>query len=160
MRIFLIFGLVLSLGACSGGGSGSGISSLNPFNWFGGGARRAEQRASLQPGGGFANPADPRPLVDQVTRVTAERTTGGLIVTATGVPSTQGWYEAELVRVPTEDASEAVFQFHAWPPLRATRVGPDRSREIVAGQFLTQGEAAGIRVIRIIGARNNATMQR
>lgn len=156
-----MIGLVLSLAGCSGGGSGgSGISSLNPFNWFGGGARRAEQRSSLQPSGGFVNPADPRPLVDQVTRVTAERTTGGLIVTATALPSSQGWYEAELVRVPTEDASEAVYEFHAWPPLRQTRVGPVRSREIVAGDFLTANEAAGIRVIRIIGARNNATMRR
>ncbi len=154
MRKFLLIGLMSGLAACSGGSAS--VSSLNPFTWGSG-----RSGTEIAPRGGYdVASRDLRPFVDQVTRLSVERTPNGLIITATGVPPTQGWYFAELVPVPTEDASTAAYQFKVTQPLGTTGVGPVRSRQITAGAFLTNLEAAGIRTITVQAARNSQSVRR
>ena len=64
-------------------------SKLNPFNWFG--KSKSEQVQVVE-----AVPGDPRPLVQQVTALEVARQPGGAIIHATGLPPTQGWWEAAL----------------------------------------------------------------
>lgn len=161
MRHLTVLILVLSLTACSGGGSGSAgsVGSLNPFNWFGGGkgARTAETGQSLIPQRRNAPGADTRGLIEQITTLTVGRATGGKIVRATGLPPSQGYYDAELVTVESQKPGELVFEFRINAPLRAPRTGTPFSRDITAATFLTPHDLAGIRVIRVIAARNNRT---
>ena len=159
MRIFLVIGLVLSVSACSGGSSGS-ASSFNPFNWFDGNSRADERRSSLEPRRGYGAEQDYRQLADQVTDLVVERSPVGIIITATALMPTQGWFNAKLVRVEEENAEEAIFAFRVEAPIGAKPVGPARSREITAGAFLSNQDAAGLRNIRVVGARNSLTARR
>ena len=159
VRKLLMIGLVLSLAGCSGGGSAWG-GRLNPFNWFGGGSSVDERRTALTPRGGYGAEAEYRQLADQITELSVERGAVGIIVAATALMPTQGWFNAELVRIDTEDENEAVFEFRVEGPLAAKAVGPARSREITAGAFLTTQDAAGLRTIRVVGARNTRSVRR
>lgn len=174
MRQITVLILILTLSACSGGGSGFGsggsggsgsagsagsIGSLNPFTWFGGGRRSRERGAnqSLIPRDADTPDADNRRLVDQVTSFTTERTPGGVIARATGLPESQGYYDAELVSVQSQNAGELVYEFKIRAPYPAPRVGTPFSREVVAAVFVTAHELANIRVIRINATRNSRT---
>jgi hypothetical protein len=129
-------------------------SRLNPFNWFG---RSQEQRAVAQ---AAALVDGGRVQVDQVTALTVEPTTGGAIVRAVGVPETQGWYKAELIREEGAKEGEAVFRFVVKKPQVDTRSGTPMSREITAATFLTNFQLEGIRQITVTGARNARSTRR
>jgi hypothetical protein len=138
-------------------------SNLNPVNWFGGDQPGQEtvRLAEVQEA-----PADPRPLIDQVTALSAERVPGGILLTAVGLPPTQGWFAAELVpeqvgiddRPLVEDGVLAL-RFVAVPPPAPGRVGPERSRQITAGLFLSSDTVAGARSILVRGDRANRSVR-
>ncbi|HMO07469.1 MAG TPA: hypothetical protein PKD10_07440 [Paracoccaceae bacterium] len=141
--------LVLALPACGG----LRDSRLNPFNWFG----RAE-RAQPVPAAPQA-PVDQRLLVAEVTGLTIDRTPGGAIVRATGLPPRQGFWDAELVARPIEDGV-LVFDFRVFPPIEDTSVSTQRSREIVVATFLTDIRLAQVRQITVQGERSARTTRR
>ena len=164
MRLFAALGLVLTLAACSGGGSGSSgsIGSLNPFTWFGAGKAAPSDTAvrSLAPRRGYIRVIDTRPLIDQITGLSVDRTPGGVIVRATGLPPSQGYYNADLVQVASPNAGELAFEFRISPPPQAPRIGTVWSREIVTGTFLSDARLTGIRRFRVSAARNERTVRR
>jgi hypothetical protein len=133
-------------------------SRINPFNWFGGGK---DTETTLTPND--AGPVeDGRPLIDQVTSVRLDRAPGGAIITATGLPPTQGYYVAALLE-PAEGQGEEgvlVFNFRALPPPDQRRVSTERSREITVGEFISDQTLANTRAIRIQGSRNARTVSR
>jgi hypothetical protein len=129
-------------------------SRFNPFNWFG---RSQEQRAVAQ---AAAQVDGGRVQVDQVTELFVEPTSGGAIVRAKGLPPTQGWYKAELIREETDKEGEAVFRFVVKQPQGAPRVGAPVSREITVATFLTDFQLEGIRQITVTGARNARSTRR
>ena len=165
MRIVLALILVTTVAACSGGGgtgSASSVSSLNPFNWFGGGNATpgADDRAlSLAPARGYAQAVDTRPLISQITALSADKTASGVIIRATGLAPAQGYHSAGLVAVASPNARELVFEFRARPPQRTARIGPVRLRELVAGVHLTRAQLVGIRTVRIIAGQNSRTVR-
>lgn len=127
-------------------------SNLNPFNWFGGGD---EAEVVIAPDG---LPVDPRPLIDQVTAAVVERAPGGVILRATGLPPTLGYWNADLVPVdidlrPDENGVLAL-DFRALPPAAPQPAGAPAAREIVAGYFLTTQTLRGVRTISVRGERN------
>ena len=150
LRTITALGLAAAVTGC-----GLAQSRLNPFTWFGGRDTIAvdERRPVTE-----AAPLileDPRPLVDQVTSMAVERTAGGAIVRAEGLPLRQGTYQVDLV---PEDGGAAVdgvlvLSFRAVPDPVAPG-GTVRSRLVVGGAFLTDGELAGVRSIRVQAARN------
>ncbi len=146
-RILLMFVLIASISACGRGGP-NGLSLF-------GGSRAADTE--------IANPEqDPRPLIDQILDLKLERVPGGAIVRARGLPPTQGYFDADLLvlngGVPVNGV--LTFQFRAAAPLSPARAGTPLSREIIVGTFLTDQSLAGIRSIRVSGARNALAVRR
>ena len=150
LRTVAALGLALAVTGC-----GIAQSRLNPFNWFGGRETVVVDQQRPATEGAPLIFDDPRPLVDQVTSVSVERTAGGSIVTAEGLPVRQGSYSVDLVPenggVPVDGVY--VLSFRAVPdPVRPQ--GTPRSRAVVGGAFVTDGTLAGVRSIRVQAARN------
>jgi hypothetical protein len=139
--------VVLGLTGCA--------SRLNPMNWFG---RDREERVQISET--VAAPVDDRQLVTEVISLSVDPLPGGAIVRAMGLPPRQGYWEADLVEVGRE-GGEIVFEFRVYRPVDAnTRVGTQRSREILAGTSLTTQDLAGIRQIVVIAQQNRRSVSR
>ena len=142
----LLFAAVTGLTGCSGFRE----SNWNPTNWFGG--RNQPEMVSAE-----APPADTRPLVAQVTALAVNRNSQGVIVNATGLPPTQGWWDASLVPASRDEPVDGVmtFDFVVLPPPAAQRTSTPQSREVTAGAFLSNIKLQQIRTIVVRGATNS-----
>jgi len=150
--------LILTLAGCSGGGGS--IGSLNPLGWFKGGQQAAQQdpnKRPLEPRQGYNYVTDTRGLAPQVNTASVERSTGGVIVRATGVMPAQGFYDAGLVPVASSNRGELAFEFRVRPPKGATQIGSEATRQITVAIFLTKFDLAGVRTIRVISSGNSRT---
>ena len=168
MRRSFLTGMAASLLLTACGGSvGSG---LNPFNWFGRSRSEPVDAGPQNPlipkrGGLFARRPDAPYTglpVDTIAELRVERVAGGAIIHAKGIAATQGSHNARLVE-DKDDGADNVLTY----TLRAERsglrelVGPAQGREVVAAKALTDSDLAGIRTIRVKGARNaRATSRR
>jgi len=151
MRIALpaaLTAVLLVAGCGQGGGSG-----WNPINWFQSGPRVETMEAAPPVAG------DPRPRVDQVLSMSIDPMVGGVIVRATGLPPTQGWWEAELVRADDEEG-RIIFDFLLIPPLTPQRVSTQPSREITAGAFVSNRDLERSREIVVRGDRTSRSSRR
>lgn len=130
-------------------------SRVNPFNWFG----SAEVEKDLAPESGEF---DGRPLVNQVVSMKIDRAPGGAIVTAIGLPPTQGYWEAELVAENDGYAEDGVltYQFRIWPPAYVSAQGTQQSRELSAGIFVSDQSLQGVSRIVVLGAQNSMSSRR
>ncbi len=128
-------------------------SRLNPMNWFG----RSQPAAQVQVA---AAPTDPRALVDQVLSMTVESYPGGAIVRATGLPPTQGYWQAELVARPLDENGVLVLDFRVFPPIAAAGVINQQSREITVAYNLSDIKLQGISEIVVQGAGNARSSRR
>jgi hypothetical protein len=149
--------LTLTLCAALAGCGDSGSSNLNPFNWFGGGS---EAEITVTPEG---VPIDPRPLIDQVTNVVVERVPGGVIVRATGVPPTLGYWSADLVPADPDlrpdENGVVTLDFRALPPVTPQPAGSPSARQIVTGVFLSEQTLRGVRSIAVLAERNTRSVR-
>ncbi|MEE9428140.1 MAG: hypothetical protein V3V25_08345 [Paracoccaceae bacterium] len=162
MRIFLGIGLCITLAACSGGGSSGSagsVSSLNPFNWFQGNRSTQSNVKSLAPRRGYGFVVDTRPLVDQITGVSIDKTATGAIIRVTALTPAQGFHSAGLIIVGPQQTGQVTLQFRARPPVSPTAVGPVHLRELVVGKSLSRAQLLGIRRINIIAQRNSRTVR-
>lgn len=118
---------------------------------------------TIEPEGGYpAALVDERPLAAQVVDLEIEATAGGIIVTATALPPTQGYWNAALLPdetdgVPTDTIR---FDFRLRPPFSASAAGSVPSREVTAGAFVSAAELRGIRQITVTGAQNSLSRSR
>lgn len=129
-------------------------SRLNPFNWFG---RDKSETIAVAP---QAATIDGRQLVDQVTELAVDATPNGAIIRAVGVPQIQGFWDAELVRVETQDPSLVVYEFRVVPPFQRRAQGTVGSREIIAAASLSNIALQGVRSISVVGLRNKRSVRR
>ncbi len=127
-------------------------SRLNPFNWFGRSERTAAVPAAAVRDGG-------RIPVAQVTELFVEPATGGAIIRAKGVPPTQGWYSAELLREETAGEGEIVFRFVLKEPREAVP-GTPLSREVTVATFVNDFQLDGVRTITVTGTENGRSVRR
>lgn len=139
-------------------------SRLNPFNWFG---QSRSEEPTLAPAEGYQANVDTRPVVDQVTALQVDRVPGGALVTATGLPQTQGHWAAALIAEatgpsgrPLRDGATLGFEFRVAPPETPTRSGPPQSRELTATVYLTDQDLTGVRTITVKGLRNQRSARR
>lgn len=139
-------------------------SRLNPFNWFGG---SEEGTATLTPKQGYGtDPNDFRIPVATVTRFEIAPAHGGAILTAVGLPPTQGWWDTELVAENDGQPVDGVlsFRFLIAEPLRGTaaarRVSTPQSREVTAATFLSNQKLAGVTQIVVTGTGNSRSVRR
>lgn len=134
-------------------------SRVNPFNWF----SRSTSAPTLAPAEGYdAFARDSRPLVDQVTDLVIERTPGGAVIRATGLPPRQGHYNGDLVSLSDGEPVNGVleYQFRLIPPPGATRVSTVASREVVVGLFVSDQSLEGVREIRVVAQENSRAARR
>ena len=151
--VILTLAMAVALSGC-----GLGQSRLNPFNWF----RSGPQTETLDPVPLQRN-RDRRPLVAQVTHLVVERTPGGAIIRAIGLPPEQGWYDAELVNEDRDGKpidGVLTYSFRAFPPRESTRVSTVQSRELTVAVFVSDITLASTRQIRVTGALNSRTARR
>ena len=140
----------LSLGGCAKVRD----SKFNPLNWFG-----RSQAQTAAPG---TVPADPRSLVQQVTALEVARQPGGAIVRASGLPPTQGWWDAELGAENDGIAKDGVlsYRFVVFAPPGERRVSTPQSRELTAAIYLSDMRLQDVRQIVVLGATNSRSVRR
>lgn len=149
MRLTARIAALAALAALAG--CGIGQSRLNPLNWFGPSAPAPVT---------VARPADARPVVEQVVSLDIAQTRSGAIVSAVGLPPTQGYWEADLVPVQGGDPSVLTLDFRILPPPVAMRVGTQPSREVLAGLVLSTQDLAPYRAIVVQGRLNSRSITR
>ena len=141
---------VMVLQACGGGFS----AAINPFNWF---DRSTPATVVVEETG---TPIDPRPLVDRVISLSIDSHPGGAIIRATGLPPSQGWWDAELVARPVDENGVLVYDFHVFAPLNPTPAGLQQSREIAVAAHLTTRQLADVSQIVVQGASDARSVRR
>ncbi len=150
MTVFWRIATAASLLALAGCGiAQSTVNALNPFG-------PSREEALIED----ARAGPERPVVDQVLSLEAAPTPGGIIVSSVGLPPTQGFWEADLTRLPSEDPSVLLLDFRVLPPLTPRPVGTQPSREVLAGQFFTTQDLTGVRTIVVQGSRNRRSISR
>ncbi|MBN2741405.1 MAG: hypothetical protein JXR35_10940 [Rhodobacteraceae bacterium] len=165
MNKALIAALALTL-ATAGCGTIRG-SKLNPFNWFG--KSQPEVQTTLAPKGGYPTQIGKpwQQPVAQVLSLTVEKTSTGAIVTAMGLPPTQGYWQTDLVALndAKPDANGTMtYRFMLTPPAAdsadARRVSTQQSREVSAAAFISNYKLEGVRKIVVEGAGNARSVRR
>lgn len=139
--------LVIALGGCA--------SRWNPVNWAG--SRSVPD--TLEPEEGYAAAtADMRPLIAQVTGLAIDQAPGGVIVRATGLPPTQGyWSVALLPEGPAENGTMS-YRFVAVPPLTPQPAATPAAREVTAARFINAYQLENIRHIVVVGETNQRSV--
>jgi hypothetical protein len=146
-----ILAAVLVIAGCGGFSE----SKLNPLNWF---KRSAPEALEF-----VQAPVDGRSLIGQVTVLKVEPFPGGAIVRATGVPTSQGWWDAALVKVdPAEDAEPGVvtYEFRIFPPPEPRPAGTPYSRQVTVATSLTDIALESITKIVVVGETNALSSRR
>ena len=141
---------VLGLGLT---GCGFGKSKFNPFNWW-----STPQQGT--PVALYTAPVDPRGLVDQITLLKIDPYPSGVIVRATGVPATQGYWDASLVALPTDGSGKLVFEFRIAPPLSPAAAGSQPSREVTVATTVTTFNLQDVTSLEVRSASNAMTAHR
>lgn len=159
MKAQIVAGLVavLVLAGCE--------SRYNPTNWgWFGGSRSAP---TLEPQDGYEDTTEIRPLVQQVLSMSVDQVPGGAIVTATGLPPSQGYWEADLVsafQTVTGDVAskdgEIRLDFRIVPPRTPKPVVNQRSREVTTGLYLSDQTLQNVRRITVVGSANSRSSTR
>jgi hypothetical protein len=173
MRFAILFLMVsgLTLSGCGGFRD----SRANPVNWFGG--SNVEKR-SAPVENETVNPLIPEQstsifrrkskeapyegtLLYAIEDVAVERTVGGAIIQATGFSLRQGAYDVRLIPENGGAPVDGVLTY----AMRAvqfanTPQGPQRTRLVRAGVFLTDKTLSSVRSVRILGQTNVATTRR
>lgn len=139
---------LILLTACAG----FGASKLNPLNWF--------KRAAPEALEFIQRPEDSRALVAQVTELEVEPFPGGAIVRATGVPTSQGWWDAELVKVATEEEGVILYEFRIFPPPVPRPAGTPYSRQVTVATSLSTIALDGVAKIVVQGSANALSSRR
>ncbi len=159
MKVQIVAGL-LAIGLLAGCQS---RYSPNNWGWFGG----SQSEPTLAPNDGYAPDYDRRPLVQQVVSMSVDQVPGGAIVTAVGLPPTQGYWEADLVSTyETESGKPAPkdgvmrLEFRIVPPRGQKRVSTAISREVTAGTFLSDQALGAVRTITVVGSGNQRSSGR
>lgn len=107
----------------------------------------------------------PRDLPDAVPvpmrEAALERGYGGVILRATGVAPTQGFYNAALV--PADDgvpdaAGVLTVSLVAVPPETPVDVGPERTRLLLTAAYLSERELRDIRALRVVSSASSVTL--
>ncbi len=132
-------------------------SKFNPLNWFGGSREEALKEAEIP-----TKIADLRTLVAQVTYLQIEKTGGGAIIHAVGLPATQGYWDAELVAEFDEQPVNGVltYTFRIQQPFSAQNISTPYSREVNVGYFVSNQVLEGVKTIRVLGANNARSAKR
>ncbi|MEO0911558.1 MAG: hypothetical protein AAFY59_00995 [Pseudomonadota bacterium] len=147
---------VFLVSACGGSNPLGSIGSLNPFG--GGAAAEAEVPAratTLVPAGTILLPA--------TAEVRPEPALRGIILRATAVAPTQGYYGAVLVperRGAPDENGIVTFQFRVFPPISSASQGPQQTRLLTAGAFVSDDDLEVVRGFRVVTETGSVNLAR
>ena len=149
--------LLLCLTLTTSGCARLAESRLNPFTWFGPSqpAANVDAAGNLRPLVTTTGPVvvDQRGAIDRVVGMQVERTPGGAIVRATGVASSQGQFNAQLVPV-ARDGGVLTLAFRVEAAAGTASGGSEFARQITVARAFSDADLAGVRVIRVTGVQN------
>lgn len=144
-------------------------SRFNPLNWFGASEPVTQTYTAdgqpvtvletLAPRKGYAAFTDTRTLAPALADVSISRSASGGIVTATAVVPALGYYDAELVPVPSERSDTLVFDYRLRAPTTAQGTGTEAQRRVTAARALSFPQLEGVRRI-VVNAANGARQVR
>lgn len=148
-------------------------SRFNPFNWFGRAQVDPVQTAAVNPlipsgGGGISllgGPdieIPPGPLVDQVTDLSVERIAGGALLRATALSDRVGAFNITLEPLDDGLPVDGVlsFEMRAYTAPAGNVPTTERARSHIAALRLRDRDLEAVRSIRVVAARNAATVAR
>lgn len=146
--------LLVSFGIFVGGCSSYTESNYNPMNWY---AAEEVTEPTLAPEEGYVVIEDGRELVPEITALQVATTNGGVIVSATGLPPTQGYHYVDLVSVSEEKPINGalIYEFRVVAPYQQSRVSTVQSREVTAAHFISNAKLRNVREIRVNSATNS-----
>ena len=173
MRFAILFLMVsgLTLSACGG----MRDSRANPANWFGG---SKVERRSAPVANETVNPLIPEQsnsifrrksdaetyqgtLLYAIENVSVERSWGGAIVTATGYSLRQGAFDVRLMPENGGEPVDGVLTYSLRAVQRTdTPQGPQQTRRVNAGMFITTQTLDEVRMVRVLGQTNTASTRR
>lgn len=138
-------------------------SKLNPLNWFGNSQpsamTSAEERRPLVPENRGTKVVDTRGAISEVSTLVIEKTPDGALIRATGVASTQGQFNAQLVPVSNEGGTLTLsFRIEAATGFSGTNSA--YSRQVTVARFMSLRDLSGVRTIRVQGATNARSASR
>lgn len=142
------------MAACSNGSGSNPLGSLGS-NPFGGGGGATEAATVQAPAPGV--------LVAQLETAVPEPALRGLIIRASAITPTQGYWGATLYPVNEGRPDErgiVTYQFRAYPPEGARPVGPVQTRRLIAATFISDADLANIRGFRVQARDNSADLRR
>ncbi len=138
-------------------------SRINPLNWFGNSQPSAMttsgERRPLTPIGGKSRVVDSRGAIQSITELTLERTSEGAIVRATGLASTLGQFNAELVETARE-SSVLTLTFRIEAATTNTAPASAHARQVTAAYALSVNDLQDVRTIRVQSATNARSVSR
>lgn len=155
----------LTLSACSNWSD----SRANPSNWFGSGtpapvetsADDANALVPKQAGGQslFERPdaEDTSVPIARIDELRINPTPAGAIIYAAGTAARQGAYNAQLVRMNSDENQKngvLEFTFRVDYPSYATNQGTERSRRVSDAINVSHNDLQTIRLVRIVGQQN------
>lgn len=149
-NIILSVATIGLLASCSGSGS---VSSLNPFR------RAPAPEESLVTS---TRAPDGRELIATITELRAEPTRNGIILRAHGKAPVQGFYFVELSETNRgfpDETGTLTFELRGRPPETPLAANTDRSRDIMAGVFISNLELKSVRALRVVAAQNQITIR-
>ncbi|MFK7744370.1 MAG: hypothetical protein AB8B47_04900 [Roseobacter sp.] len=151
-------------------------SRVNPFNWFGN-----DEPTATAP----VNPDEVNPLIPQntsvfeatraerarykgapiavVSDVKLERVPGGVIITATGLTDTQGYFEPQLTPENVEELpvdGVLTYRLEAVRGEASAPQGSEASRRVIVGRQLTDQELSDTTIIRVVAVQNAVEVRR
>lgn len=155
----------LALAGCGGRFSDSG---WNPLGWGSGGSGPS----TLEPEGGYAEGADQRPGIPQITSARWEPISEGRLLVVQGITPTKGYSSVALVtalpqpsgRISPDADGVLRLRFVGVPPLPgspAARMAANPTTDtITAAISLSHVQLARITAVEIAGAGNVVTIRR
>ena len=143
MNKYFVLVLLVCLAAC-------GNSRSNPFS-----ADTSEERNRMQVLEQQVS-AEGRELVAHVSAVRADRNPNGVILIVTGLPESQGYWNAQLVPLNDELPADGVlsYEFVVSKPAESIGAGSPESREIIVGRSISNRKLRGVSGIRVVSASN------
>ncbi|SLN10162.1 hypothetical protein [Ruegeria meonggei] len=150
-------------------------SRVNPSNWFGPSTPSVAETSpddanALVPqekegSGLFArpDPEDTSVAIAKIDELRLDPTPGGAIVYVSGTAARQGAYNAQLVRVNSEENQKngvLEYTFKVNYPNYATNQGTERSRMVSDAANVSQQDLQGIRLVRVVGQQNTLESRR
>ena len=144
-------------------------SRVNPSNWFGPSTPAPSETSpddanALVPrereGSGLFSRPDPEDTsvaIAKIDELRLDPTPGGAIIYVSGTAARQGAYNAQLVRVISEENQKngiLEYTFKVNYPSYATNQGTERSRMVSDAVNVSQQDLESIRLVRVVGQHN------